>query len=304
MSQSNCLNIRGLPVPPSIMLAHMAENERIRRHFSRVDFSVWSASTALRQDVESGRVDLAVVPTNVAAAFYNQGLPVRFLAVTVWGILHVVASTEKIKSWPDLAGRTIAIPFKGNMPDTIFRFLAGKNGLDPDRDLQLVYTDTYVDAKNVLLEGRAEAACLPEPVASAALFEADRRSAPLFPGLDLQREWQRSVGPAPRYAQAGLLVRTAVLDQAPDIAGDLLSACREALGWMADSPEEAGIFGAPLLGGLAERVVSASLGRMDLEAGAFPDSIPDVENFLNILSEMNRELVPGGLPEHGFYLQT
>ena len=67
------LRIRALKVPPSIILARAAQDARLAATFSEVTFATWPDAKTMRADVESGAVDLSIIPTNLAAALYNDG---------------------------------------------------------------------------------------------------------------------------------------------------------------------------------------------------------------------------------------
>jgi NitT/TauT family transport system substrate-binding protein len=300
MLETKNLIIRGLPVPPSIMLARVARDPRVRECFDRVTFDTWSGSARMRADIENGRVGLAVIPTNLAAGFYNRGVPLRLLSVTLWGILALLSRRQGPAGWSDLAGCRVAIPFKGNMPDTIFRFLAGRNGVDVDGELEVVYFNTYVDAKRALLQGDVDLACLPEPVATAAEIEAADGPGAVRRLFDLQREWARATGRAARYAQAGPVVRADLLEREPRLASVLLAACDDALSWMASEPEAAAALGQPFLGGLSTAVIASSLSRLELHQSRFPAAEAELTFFLETLHRVDPDLVPGGLPSRGF----
>ncbi len=301
MTEDKRLIIKGLPVPPSIMLARLADNARLSKMFDRIEFSAWGSSGDMRADMQSGAVDLAVIPTNVAAAFHNNGLPIRLLSVSLWGILYVLTRHEHLASWDNLRGLKVAIPFKGNMPDTIFSFLAEKNGQAVDDEVILSYETTYVDAKNALLAGKVDAACLPEPVATAAEFEAKASNIGVRRLFDLQEEWAKTTGRGPRYAQAGPVVRAALVDGRPETGIAILEAIDDALAWMADDPSAAAEFGAPFMGGLSADVVAESLRRIELKSQRFPAARTELDFFYHALTDMNPGLLKGGFPDKSFY---
>lgn len=303
MTDQSGLVIRALPVPPAIMLAHVAQNPALAATFGDVDFRVWPNSDAMKEDLAAGKVDLCVIPTNTAAGLFNQGRPIRLLGVTVWGILHVLTNRPDCRSWPDLKGRRIAVPFKGNMPDTIFRLLAGKNGFQPDRDFDLAYQPNYVAARNTLLAGNADAACLPEPVASSTIHEARLQSKDVRRMMDLQQEWAQAFNGPPRYAQAGPVINTRVLDLYTDAVTILQKAIETAVAFMKDQPDAAGRLGEPFLGGLPASVIADALKATENRAGWFPESREAVNDFLRKLMDVSPDLVPGGLPSDDFWVK-
>ena len=301
MTDQTGLIIRALPVPPGIMLAHLANNPTLTETFGQVDFKIWGNSEIMKADLAEGNVDLCVIPTNTATGLFNQGQPIRLLGVTVWGILHVLTNNPDCRTWMDLKSRRVAVPFKGNMPDTIFRILANKNGFQPDRDFDLAYQPNYLAARDALLNGEAEAACVPEPVASSTLFEAQRQSKDIRRMMDLQQEWAQAFGGEPRYAQAGAAISARIADQRPDGLPVIKTAIESALAFMKDQPDDAGRLGEPLLGGLSADVIAEALRMVEHRVGWFPETREDVNDFLQKLIVVSPDLVYGGLPADVFF---
>ena len=293
------LRIRGLPVPPSIMLARIAEDPEVRDRFDEVTFGLWPSAGAMREDLAAGEVDLCVIPTNVSAGLYNDGLPVRLLAVTVWGILHVLTNRTDLHDWPDLKGARIAVPMRGNMPDTIFSSLANKLGLNLEIESQVSYAKSYIAAKDQLLAGEVDAVVLPEPVATSA--EIEGKTTGVRRMLDLQAEWARAHGGPARFPQAGAVVR-ADLAGDTDVLATLLGATERALDWMEREPNEAARFGAPYLGGLASPVIAQSLRQTSSNMAPAATARAELETFYCALIASSPGLVKGGLPDQVFYL--
>ena len=285
------LRIRALKVPPSIILARAALDARLAVTFSDVTFATWPDAKAMRADVESGAVDLSIIPTNLAAALYNAGTPLRMLCVNMWGILHVLSHVPLAQDWQALRGKTIAIPLKGNMPDTIFSTLAGRVPLDLAADTTIVFQNSYLAAKDAVLSGACDVAVLPEPVASAAAAEGAHRM------LDLQQEWAALTGRPPRFPQAGTVVPQYLTDAETQL---LLTVMEDALAWMAANPDAAGELGAPLLG-LEATVIADSLRATNWISLTGASAREDLEFFYEVLMAYSPALVAGGLPDAGFY---
>ncbi len=283
------------------MLARIAADPAVGNRFDEVSFELWPGAGAMRKDLSAGEVDLCVIPTNVSAGLYNGGLPIRLLAVTVWGILHVLANRADLRGWPDLKGARIVIPLKGNMPDTIFSSLANKLGLDLEGDAQVSYADSYIAAKDQLVAGKVDAAVLPEPVDTSAEVEGREKGVAVRRMLDLQAEWARAHGGAPRFPQAGAVVTADLAGDADDLAV-LLGATERALDWMERESEDAARFGEAYLGGLAAPVIAQSLRQTFWNMTPATAARPELETFYRALIASSPDLVEGGLPDEGFYL--
>ncbi len=286
------LRIRALKVPPSIILARAAQDPRLVETFSEVSFESWPDAKAMRADIETGAADLSIIPTNLAAVLYNGGTPIRMLCVNMWGILHVLSQASIDPTWPALRGKTIGIPLKGNMPDTIFSTLAGRVPLDLASETNVVFLDSYLAAKDAVLSGACDVAVLPEPAASAAAAEGAHRM------LDLQQEWAALTGRAARFPQAGTVVPQDLTDSETQL---LLAVMEDALAWMAANPDDAGTLGAPLLG-LDATIIADSLRATNWISLSGAASRDDLEFFYGVLMEASPALVKGGLPGDGFYV--
>jgi len=285
------LRIRGLKVPPSIILARAAQDPRLAEAFSDITFETWPDAKAMRADIDAGTVDLCVIPTNVSAGLYNGGTPLRLLCVNMWGILHVLSHAPLSGSWDALRGASIAIPLKGNMPDTVFCTLAARAGLDLAGE-SVAYLDSYIAAKDAVLAGDADVAVLPEPVASAAAAAGAHRF------LDMQAEWAMLTGRPPRFPQAGAVVPADMNEAEIAVLLDVLD---DALVWMVANPEDAGVLGAPLLG-LDTATIAASIRATNWLSLTGAEAQPELEYFYEVLIAASPDLVKGGLPGDGFYV--
>lgn len=289
---ARALRIRALKVPPSIILARAAQDPRLANAFSDVSFETWPDAKAMRADIEAGAVELSIIPTNLAAALYNGGTPLRMLCVNMWGILHVLSHAPIEPTWQALRGKTIGIPLKGNMPDTIFSTLAGRVPIDLATEATVVFHDSYLAAKDAVLSGTCDVAVLPEPVASAAAAEGAHRM------LDLQQEWATLTGRAARFPQAGTVVPQDLTDAETRL---LLTVMEDALAWMDANPDDAGALGAPLLG-LDAAIIADSLRATNWLSVPGAEARDDLEFFYQTLLDASPDLVKGGLPGDGFYV--
>lgn len=289
---SRALRIRALKVPPSIILARAAQDARLAATFSDVTFATWPDAKAMRADIEAGGVELSIIPTNLAAVLYNGGTPLRMLCVNMWGILHVLSHAPMAPDWQALRGKTIAIPLKGNMPDTIFSTLAGRVPLDLAADANVVFLESYLAAKDAVLSGNCDVAVLPEPVASAAAAEGAHRM------LDLQQEWATLTGRPARFPQAGTVVPQDLSAAETEL---LLAVMEDALVWMDANPDDAGALGAPLLG-LDAAIIADSLRATNWLSMPGAEARAELEFFYQTLLDASPHLVDGGLPGDGFYV--
>jgi NitT/TauT family transport system substrate-binding protein len=112
-----------------------------------------------------GEADLLVTGTSQGWENYQGGGPVALVNTGNWGISSLVGRDESIRTFADLAGKRIALPFPGAPLDFQTRYLLDREGVDPDRDVRISYAAS-AQAVALLAQGQIDAAPLPEPLAT------------------------------------------------------------------------------------------------------------------------------------------
>ena len=118
----------------------------------------------------SGEIDMAVVPTNLAATLYNRGAEFTLASSSVWGVLYVVGD-EPINSWEDLRGQEIYTLGRGLTPDIVFRYLLESHGIDPETDVTLTYMGEAAELASSFIAGKSSVSVIPEPALSNVMLK-------------------------------------------------------------------------------------------------------------------------------------
>lgn len=295
------LTIWGPPAGPSITLVHAIAAGALRSVADRVDFKVWRSPDELRAGLTSKTMSVVVLPTQVAANLCNRGLGIRLVNVMTNGLLYVVSADASIASMAPLAGRMVAVPFRNDTPDLLFRRLLAAHDLSPDADLTLRYTGTPIEAVQLLLTGRVDAALVPEPGASAAIIRSDLAGTAMTRVLDIQEIWGQATGLPPVLPQAGLGVTAEFLES----HGPAVAALRDALvdvtaSVNADPPRAASDAAAVL--GMPWPVLEQSIPFSKLVAVRARDARPTLEPMYQAIAELDAAVIGGKLPPPEFYL--
>ena len=299
------LILSGPPATVSYPLVHMADSGVLADVAPQTRFQLWQNPDQLRAWAVRDGADFMAMPTNVAANLYNQGVPLRLLDVSTWGMLWLVTRDESRRTLADFQGQEIAMPFRSDMPDILFNLLSVRLGLDPKRDFSLRYVPTPFDAVQLLLTRRADHALLPEPAVSMVLrksesFPVSVVAPALYRGVDLSQAWGRILDRDPRIPQAGMAA-VGPLHADVRLADRVRRAHADSLAWCLAHPQACGELVAryiPMLTpeavadsitGARERVVDARAAR------------PELEYFFNGLLGGQPALVGGRLPDDRFY---
>ncbi|MCB2099759.1 MAG: ABC transporter substrate-binding protein, partial [Rhodobacterales bacterium] len=119
----------GPPAGPSIALAHLVRHGESRRQVGDLSFKVWRTPDQMRAGFVSGDIRISGIPSYVGANLYNKGLPVRMVNIMTWGVLYLLSADDGVSTLADIAGRTVTMPFRNDMPDLVFRYITAKAGL-------------------------------------------------------------------------------------------------------------------------------------------------------------------------------
>jgi NitT/TauT family transport system substrate-binding protein len=112
-----------------------------------------------------GEVDLLYTGTSQGWENHLDGGPLVMVNTGTWGVSYLMGRDAEIRSFADLKGLRLAVPFPGSPLDFQTRTILRRKGLDPDRDLTISYAPPPQAAAR-LLQGRIDVAPLPEPLAT------------------------------------------------------------------------------------------------------------------------------------------
>ncbi len=173
--------------PTGIGMAKLNADSDAKLTANNYTFTVASAATDITGKFLKGEINIASVPTNVAATLYNKSEgKVRMLAVNTYGVLSILEKGNTIKSITDLKGKTIYSTGKGQNPEFILKYILSKNGINPETDVTINFVSSE-DLVAKLISGEAEIAMAPEPAATTVMV----KNKELNRVLSINDEWSK-----------------------------------------------------------------------------------------------------------------
>ncbi|MCK9473094.1 ABC transporter substrate-binding protein [Sulfurimonas sp.] len=285
-------------------ILHMIETNALSDVADKIEFKLWKNPDELRAMTIRGNVDFVAIPTNTAAILNNKGVDIKLLNVSVWGILGMISRDDSLKSLKDFKGKKIAIPFRADMPDIVFKQLLKKEGLDPQKDFELVYVANPIDAMQMLIMRRIDHSLLAEPAISMALrktksFPISIVAPELYRSVDLQKEWGEVFDNSGDIPQAGIAVMGHIKDA--HLIKRFQEEYAKSLEWYKTNPKEAGKLVAKTIDMLNEDAISDSIAHVRLKSVTATEAKKELEFFFNILKEEDPKSIGGKLPDDNFY---
>ncbi len=289
------------PGPMAIPLAYIAVNNKLADVADKTEVVIWENPDQLMAYVAGKQGDFVTMPSNSSAIFYNKGLELQLLDISVWNITYLIAADPTAGSFADIKGQSLVVPFQGSVPDLMFQYVAKSQGLDPQKDFKLRYAADPTQAAQLLLTGQADNGVISEALATAVVLQTATAEKPLHRALAFDYAWAEASG-GTESPIAGTVATASVLGK-PEVVAAFGREYQAAVQWMLDNPEEAGKLVETQLPqlGLKAAVMTASLKSISWRYTTAVDARASLEAFYQDLSALSPEVIGGKLPDDGFY---
>jgi NitT/TauT family transport system substrate-binding protein len=217
----------------------------------------------------------------------------------------MITRDKNLKTLADFKGKTIAMPFRADMPDIVFEEIVKAQGLNPKKDFKLQYMSSPFDAMQMLIMRRVDHALLAEPAISIALkktgsFPLKLIAPDLYRSTDLQKEWGETFKVETKIPQAGMAVIGDMIKDKHVIAR-FNEEYNKSLQWYKDNPKQAGELVVKTIPMLDAGGVTNSIKHVQLNTVNAQTAKKDLEFFYKMLEQNNPKTIGGKLPNDGFY---
>lgn len=248
---------------------------------------------------QEGEFDIAMVASNMAANLYNKtDGDVRILALGTQGVLHILEGSggTAIQSMADLKGKTIYATGQGANPEYILRHLLTENGLDPDKDVEIVFADpTEISAK--LLSGEIDTAMLPVPAATAAIAKSQGS---VRDAIDLTQVWN-DLDNGSQLIMSAVVARADFIEEHPQAVQTFLREYEGSVTYVRDNPELAGELVAQMGIAPSATIAQQAIPQCNLVFLSGADMKPAISGYFEVLYDIDPTAVGGALPDDGIY---
>ncbi len=285
-------------------LFRMIESGALNDVANKVKFRLWNNPDQLRAMIVNKEVDFVAVPTCVGATLYNKKQPIQMLNVSVWGILQILVRDKRINALEKLKGKTLVVPWKGDMPDVVLRTIMRKKGID-EKAINLMYVSNPMDGAQQLIMRRQDNVLLPDPATSMVLrktksFPVSVIAPELYRGIDLEDEWGEAFGTEKKIATAGM---AAVGDMRTNdkVIKRFNEEYAKATKWYLSHPKEAGAMVVKYTKMFTPEAVADSIAAVQMEVVAAKEARKKTEFVFEKFMQVNPKIIGGKIPDAGFY---
>lgn len=293
---SQTVNIAALNGPTGMAMVDLMDME------DKYAITTYQAPTDITAKIINGEVDVAAVPSNLAAVLYNktEGDIVAVSPIAL-GMLQILGNNADVKEVSDLAGKTIIASGQGGTPEYVLQKVLQDNGLTIYEDVNVQWVANHSEVNTQLLSQEGTIAMIPEPFVSTALAQGQEGVTKLF---DLNELWEEATG---QQLPMGVLVATrSFAEERSDDLKVLLSDLQASVDYVNDSPAEAAkaIVEHGFIGD--EAIAEAAIPNCHIVLYTGDNAAEGIEmlkTFNQTLYDMDPASVGGALPDENLYYQ-
>lgn len=293
---SQTVNIATLNGPTGMAMVDLMDME------DKYAITTYQAPTDITAKIINGEVDVAAVPSNLAAVLYNktEGDIVAVSPIAL-GMLQILGNNADVQEVSDLAGKTIIASGQGGTPEYVLQKVLQDNGLTIYEDVNVQWVANHSEVNTQLLSQEGTIAMIPEPFVSTALAQGQEGVTKLF---DLNELWEEATG---QQLPMGVLVATrSFAEDRSDDLKVLLSDLQASVDYVNDSPAEAAkaIVEHGFIGD--EAIAEAAIPNCHIVLYTGDNAAEGIEmlkTFNQTLYDMDPASVGGALPDENLYYQ-
>lgn len=261
------------------------------------DFTLAGTADELTPKFLKGDIDIIVVPSNLGAVLYSKtDKKVKMLGISTLGVIYLAQNGEKtVNKVSDLKGKTVYMTAKGSVPEYAFRHILEKNGLDSEKDVNIIFKNEPSEILGLMSSGENIICVLPEPY----LTVAKSKISGLNVCLDLSNEWEKADKKS-EFITAGIFARKEFCDKNPEAVKTFLDGYKKSAEFINGDPEN----GAKLVGkyGIVdENIAKKAIPNCNIVSVTGNELKKSAQNFYNVLFDKNPAFIGGKLPEGDFY---
>ena len=284
---------------PAFLLAHTRAIGAFDAVAPEVDLPLWMGFDQMRAGFVSGDVPVTIMPTQGAASLYNKGFGMKMLATVTEGHCGLLSREMENIQVSDLKGKKVVLSGINGFTGHMMRLGLNHAGIGLD-ELELIPAASHMEAAQVILSGRAEAALIAEPASTAALMKAKAEGISLHRGVQMREVLGQITGLRPVLPQACLAIRSEYAEAHPELSAALVEALKTGAASVNANPAQAAADAAALLEGKA-KVLEQAIPYASISVMTASEARPEIEALYTALMAADPKIIGGKMPDDGLF---
>ena len=289
------INVAAIKGPTGMGMTKLMSDSDNGMTANEYTFQVVSAPTEIPGKINSGEVDIAAMPTNLAATLYGKAKNISVIALNTKGVLYILEKGTEINSVADLRGKTIYTAGQGSNPEYILKYLLEQAGLVVGTDVFVEFASAHDEVATLFAAGTADVVMLPEPNVSATLAKVEGAHV----AINMSDAWAESGNG--ELVMGCLVVRNDFLAENKEAVDKFLSEYKASVEFVNGNVEDASSLCAEYGIIPAQAIAKAAIPRSALTYIAGADMQAAINGYFGVLFAANASSVGGAIPDEAFY---
>ena len=282
---------------PAISICKLIKEEENIKSSYKTSYTIESNDKKLAESLNKKEVDIALVPTDMAAKVYNKNSSYQIYASIGQGSYYLVTSDPEVTGFNStLINKEIAIAGESSMTDNIVKAILKKNNID-ETLVKFKYTNTVPELVKTLTLGEIYTGIVPETSLTSLLYKHSGLKILASTNDAYENTFDISEG----YPQFSVIVRKDFAKNNKEYVNKFLSKVKESIEFVNNNPLQAGAYGEELKIPIKPQILSKAIKRCNLKFIEIDKFKQNYEYFFDILYNYNNEAVGGTVPDESIY---
>ncbi len=294
-AEKTAVRVAGLKGPTGIGMVNLMTASDAGTAANQYTFTMTGTPDDIVAMLSSGEVDIAALPTNLAAVLYQKtNKSIQVMAVNTLGVLYILENGDTVHSIADLAGKDLYATGQASVPEYVLNDLLKNAGISDS--VNVTYKTEHSELATLAASGKAPLVMLPEPFVTTVLSKnPDFRIA-----LNLTDEWKK-VYPESELAMGCIVVTTEFANAHPEAVAAFLKEYKASAESVIADPAAASQL-VVKYGIMADaKLAEAAIPNCNIVMIAGQDMKTILTPFYQTLFDANPKSVGGILPDDAFY---
>lgn len=282
--------------PTGVGAAKLLSDNDMNETANIYDVTLAAEPTELATAIAAGTLDIAAVPTNMAASLFQKtDRGVQLLALNTLGVLYILENGDTVHSVSDLAGKTLYATGQASNPEYVLNHILRAAGLEPGEDVTIEYKES-AELVTLMAAGEVDLAMLPVPAATTVLMKnSSVRSA-----VDLTEAWD-DVVESGTLTMGCVIVRKDFADEHHDLVNAFLDEYGASIDYVKNNVDEAAAMVAQYGITASEEIAKAAIPDCNLTFVTGTDMREEIRGYYEALYQADPSSIGGSNPDDDFY---
>ena len=282
---------------PAISICKLIKEEDNIKSSYKTSYTIESNDKKLIESLNKKEVDIALVPTDMAAKVYNKNSSYQICASIGQGSYYLVTSDPEVIGFNStLINKEIAIAGESSMTDNIVKAILKKNNID-ETLVKFKYTNTVPELVKTLTLGEIYTGIVPETSLTSLLY----KHSGLKILASINDAYENTFDISEGYPQFSVIVRKDFAKNNKEYVNKFLFKLKESIEFVNNNPLQAGAYGEELKIPIKPQILSKAIKRCNLKFIEIDKFKQNYEYFFDILYNYNNEAVGGTVPDESIY---